>query len=169
MPDEGAMPVSTIAQNLGPYGIKALVLQGGGALGSYQAGAHSALLEAGFARIGWQGSQSEPSTRPSSQATRSSSRCPDEFWETITTEIWSPWSGASEKSSLSLLASAQLAGAPQTPSVRCLMGQIAADQPRQPGVPSQRVQSFARSTSERPGKSKRPNVSQLQRGRGRRD
>jgi len=41
-----------------------LLLQGGGALGSYQAGAHQALAERTCIRTGWQASRSARSTRP---------------------------------------------------------------------------------------------------------
>ena len=53
-----------------------LVLQGGGALGAYQAGAYEALAEAGQCRTGWPASRSAPSMPPSSPATPPEDRVP---------------------------------------------------------------------------------------------
>ena len=50
-----------------PFEVVALVLQGGGALGAYQAGVYEALSEAGIYPPAY---RSAPSTPPSSQAMR---------------------------------------------------------------------------------------------------
>jgi NTE family protein len=59
-----------------------LVLQGGGALGAYQAGVFEALAEAGHAPTGSPASRSARSTRRSSPATRpNGARRLREFWD----------------------------------------------------------------------------------------
>jgi len=50
--DSSNFPQAEIARHLRAYRCIALILQGGGALGAYQAGVHSALLEAGI-RPNW--------------------------------------------------------------------------------------------------------------------
>jgi NTE family protein len=107
MPDQAALPVSTIARHLGSYRNIALVLQGGGALGSYQAGAYCALLEAGI-RPNWLAGISIGAINSAiiagnpvgQQVARLR-----EFWETITTDIWSPWPSASDAPSSAIRAS----------------------------------------------------------------
>ena len=53
-----------------PFECVALLLQGGGALGAYQAGVYEALAEPIFIPTGSPASRSAPSMRPSSQVTR---------------------------------------------------------------------------------------------------
>jgi NTE family protein len=55
--------VKAATQHL-PFEVVALVLQGGGALGAYQAGVYEALAEAAIIPIGSTASRSVRSTRP---------------------------------------------------------------------------------------------------------
>ena len=73
------------AERPGHYETVALVLQGGGALGAYQAGVYEGLHEAGIGRTGSPASRSARSTPRSSPAIRRSaaSNALREFWETI--------------------------------------------------------------------------------------
>ena len=107
MPDEAAAPVATIARHLRSYRNIVLVLQGGGALGSYQAGAYCALLEAGI-RPNWVAGISIGAINSAIIAgnpVEQQVRRLREFWETITTEISPLWPRASETSSASIRAS----------------------------------------------------------------
>ena len=61
-------PRITSVERVLPFECVALVLQGGGALGAYQAGVYAALAEAGSIRIGSPVFRSARSTRPSSPA-----------------------------------------------------------------------------------------------------
>ena len=94
MPDEPAnSPVSVIARHLKSYHNVALVLQGGGALGSYQAGAYCALLEAGI-RPNWLAGISIGAINSAIIAGNPLEQQADrlrDFWETITVEVGSPW------------------------------------------------------------------------------
>ena len=82
-----------IARHLRSYRCIAIILQGGGALGSYQAGVHSALLEAGI-QPNWLAGISIGSINAAiiagNPAERQAERLRN-FWETITTEVESPW------------------------------------------------------------------------------
>jgi NTE family protein len=70
-----------------------LILQGGGALGAYQAGVHGALLEAGI-QPNWLAGISIGSINAAIIAGNPVEQQVErlrEFWETITTEVASPW------------------------------------------------------------------------------
>lgn len=60
---------SRTAERRLPFECVALVLQGGGALGAYQAGVYEALAEANINPDGSPASPSAPSTQPSSRET----------------------------------------------------------------------------------------------------
>ena len=84
---------SSIAQHLHSYRCTALILQGGGALGAYQAGVHGALLEAGI-QPNWLAGISIGSINAAIIAGNPVEQQVErlrEFWETITTEVASPW------------------------------------------------------------------------------
>ena len=70
-----------------PFERVALLLQGGGALGAYQAGVYQALAEANVSPTGSPGSRSAPSTPRLSPAIRrrSASTRLREFWEAVST------------------------------------------------------------------------------------
>ena len=85
---------ASIARHLRSYRCIAFILQGGGALGAYQAGVHGALLEAGI-RPNWLAGISIGSINAAiiagNPVERQIERLRD-FWEIITTEVASPWS-----------------------------------------------------------------------------
>jgi NTE family protein len=97
-----------IARHLRAYRCIALILQGGGALGAYQAGVHSALLEAGIEpdwlagiSIGAINAAIIAGNPVELQAERLR-----EFWETVTTEVAPPWCAlASDRSAINVLGS----------------------------------------------------------------
>ena len=91
--DSSNFPQAEIARHLRAYRCIALILQGGGALGAYQAGVHSALLEAGI-RPNWLAGISIGSINAAIIAGNPPERQADrlrEFWETITSEVVPPW------------------------------------------------------------------------------
>src|SRR6185436_8063905 len=94
MPNESSnFPQAEIARHHRAYRCIALILQGGGALGAYQAGVHSALLEAGI-RPNWLAGISIGSINAAIIAGNPPERQAErlrEFWETITSEVVPPW------------------------------------------------------------------------------
>jgi NTE family protein len=101
-------PSPAIARHLKSYRCIAFILQGGGALGAYQAGVHSALLEAGI-RPNWIAGISIGSINAAIIAGNPPERQVErlrEFWETITTEVLPTWSSiTNERSSINALSS----------------------------------------------------------------
>ena len=100
--------LSAIARHLKSYRCIAYILQGGGALGAYQAGVHGALLEAGV-QPNWLAGISIGSINAAIIAGNPVERQIDrlrEFWETITVEVGLPWSSfTSQRSSINALSS----------------------------------------------------------------
>lgn len=97
----------SIARHLRSYRCIAFILQGGGALGAYQAGVHGALLEAGI-QPNWLAGISIGSINAAIIAGNPAERQVErlrEFWDTITTDIapWSPFAG--ERSATNALSS----------------------------------------------------------------
>ena len=105
----GVLPAhaAAISQHLRSYQSIALVLQGGGALGSYQAGAQTALLEAGISPT-WLAGISIGSINAAIIAGNPVERQAErllEFWEIITTDVV-PWPYlVRERSSVNALSS----------------------------------------------------------------
>jgi NTE family protein len=102
--------LSAIARHLGSYRCIAYILQGGGALGAYQAGVHDALLEAGI-QPNWLAGISIGSINAAIIAGNPVEQQVGrlrEFWETITTEVGSPWcSLSSQRASINAVSSLQ--------------------------------------------------------------
>lgn len=97
----------SIARHLRSYRCIAFILQGGGALGAYQAGVHGALLEAGI-QPNWLAGISIGSINAAIIAGNPAARQVErlrEFWDTITTDIapWPPFT--SERSATNALSS----------------------------------------------------------------
>ena len=98
-----------IARHLPSYRCVAFILQGGGALGAYQAGVHSALLEAGV-QPDWLAGISIGAINAAIIAGNSAERQAErlrDFWETVTTEVAPPpWCAlASDRSAVNALGS----------------------------------------------------------------
>jgi NTE family protein len=100
-------PQPAIARYLKSYRSIALVLQGGGALGSYQAGAYCALLEAGI-RPNWLAAISIGAVNAAIIAGNPIEQQADRlqnFWETITTELGFGWMCFTNRTSVNALSS----------------------------------------------------------------